>query len=366
MKVVRPKAGNIRRREMRWPASIVRTWPSIACILLYEPSTPKFASVIPFQSTSEAADSALNTKMTALTTKHRDKASLNRAIPVHTTTSIRATIARLSLQLSSPPTSDPADQGPDPAEQGSVIKSLQPLSDAQILGACRDWRDMRKDRPGSPAEQGSVLRLFEPLSYSKILVDCRDERDMYIESTGGLNSRHEYLDIASLAKLWRTTLKNDEPLHQLTFDMRLPQYGKVAQGHYKKLVWDTGIRRDSATASSANGLEGDHKDDHEYEQDGPAYPGMAPRVPCPPDHGRLFVNYAQAIRLVVALATATQMRSNRREGGGGVRFDVVFGQSDGGCPKAREDLTKNLRALSGFPTRPEAAASKLGSAVISP
>ena len=247
-----------------------------------------------------------------------------------------------------------------------MIQSLQPLSDAQILAACRVWRDMRKDRPGSPAKQGSVLKLFEPLAYSQIIADCRVERDMYRDMyIEGPYWWDEYLDITSLAKLWRTTVKNDEPLHQLTFDMRLPKYGQVGQGHYKKLVWSTAMTIDNATASCALGLEGDHEGDNEYEEDGPAYPEIALRVQCSPDHGRLFVNHDQATKLVIALATATRMRLNRREGGGSIQFDVVFGQRDEGCRRAREELTKTLRALSDFPTGTEAAASKIGSAAIS-
>ncbi|KAK2757935.1 hypothetical protein FQN54_004341 [Arachnomyces sp. PD_36] len=96
----------------------------------------------------------------------------------------------------------------------------------------------------SPIQQATLV-LLQPLANADMLGACRNPDSRLVPGPDGVMRRtsiFEYLNIQHLSKAWRQALMKVPPIPYLTFDLALPkERGEKSEGSFQKVYWDTGV-----------------------------------------------------------------------------------------------------------------------------
>lgn len=162
--------------------------------------------------------------------------------------------------------------------------------------------------PVDPTSKPSqvTLVLLQPLAQHEMLSKCRNPDSRIVWATDGTRCgvrNHEFLDIQALGKAWRQVWSKTTVPDHLVFDLRMP-VNTEEKADFQSIYWDTGLPM----------MEG----------------GLAVRTP-------------DVTVLVITLATASRMRSDRP-----IKFDIIYTEEEGVASNHMADLRAQLTALSAY------------------
>ncbi|RAL15520.1 uncharacterized protein BO97DRAFT_214471 [Aspergillus homomorphus CBS 101889] len=95
-----------------------------------------------------------------------------------------------------------------------------------------------------PHTRRARLSLLHPLEKDDILALCRPKLDLSTVSESPRrhcdHSKHEYLNLQPLGKIWRKELIKVPPFSRLVFDLTLPpSYCNAKESSSRRIYWDT-------------------------------------------------------------------------------------------------------------------------------
>ncbi|KAI9931997.1 hypothetical protein ASPWEDRAFT_171875 [Aspergillus wentii DTO 134E9] len=97
----------------------------------------------------------------------------------------------------------------------------------------------------SPTQRQPIeLVLLQPLSDPDLLEACRNPDSQIRRRPNGVvcgTSNQEFLDIGPLSKAWREALLTIPPISNLVFNLALPKEAEKRNGSFQKVYWVTAM-----------------------------------------------------------------------------------------------------------------------------